>query len=195
VKDLGSERYVSITSFRRDGTGVATPVWVVTHDERLYVWTGAQTGKVRRIRRNPDVTVAACTIRGTVTGPPRRARAAIVAASERPEVWDLFRAKYRVQLLAITLTGRISRMLRRGSGQPADRVYLELTLAALADQLGNRHVLARRGDAHEGVEDLVVAEHRRARIGPAAAVAHGPGGVEQAAREHQCGWRHAGVDP
>jgi hypothetical protein len=65
-----------------------------------------------------------------VTGAPRQARAAIVAASERPEVWDLFRAKYRVQLLAIMLTGRISRMLRRGSGQRTDRVYLELTLAA-----------------------------------------------------------------
>jgi uncharacterized protein len=130
VKDLGSGRYVSITSFRRDGTAVATPVWVVPHDGRLYVWTGAQTGKVRRIRRNPDVTLAACTVRGRVTGPPRQARAAIVAASERPEVWDLFRAKYRVQLLAILLTGRISRMLIRRPAQPGDRVYLELTPAA-----------------------------------------------------------------
>ena len=37
VNDLGSERYVSITSFRWDGTAVATPVWVVPHDGRLYV--------------------------------------------------------------------------------------------------------------------------------------------------------------
>ena len=65
-----------------------------------------------------------------MTGPPRPARAAVVPASERPEVWELFRAKYRVQLLAITVTGRISRMLRRGRGQRSDRVYLELTLAA-----------------------------------------------------------------
>ncbi len=130
MNDLGSKRYVSITSFRRDGTAVATPVWVVPHDGRLYVWTGAQTGKVRRIRRNPDVTLAACTARGTVTGPPHRARAAIVPASERPEVWDLFRAKYRVQLGAIMLAGRISRMLRRRLGQPGDRVFLELTPAA-----------------------------------------------------------------
>jgi hypothetical protein len=83
-----------ITSFRQDGTAVATPVWVVTHDGRLYVWTGAQTGKVRR---NPDVALA---------------------------------AKYRAQLYAIMLAGRTSRMLRRWPGQPGDRVYLELTLAA-----------------------------------------------------------------
>ena len=129
VNELGSEHYVSLTSFRRDGTPVATPVWVIAHDGRLYVWTGARTGKVRRIRGNPEVTLAACTARGTVTGPPRRARAAIVPASERPEAWDVSRAKYRVQLQAIVLAGRPSKMVRRGSGQPAERVYLELTLA------------------------------------------------------------------
>jgi PPOX class probable F420-dependent enzyme len=130
VKDLGSERYVSLTSFRRDGTPVATPVWVVAHGGRLYVWTGAQTGKIRRIRGNPDVTLAACTARGTVTGPPSRAQAAIVPARERPEVWDQFRAKYRVQLRAIMLAERISRMVRRRPAQPDDRVYLELAPAA-----------------------------------------------------------------
>ena len=55
-----------------------------------------QTGKVRRIRGNPDVTLAACTARGTVTGPLRHARAAIVPASGRPGAWDIFRAKYRL---------------------------------------------------------------------------------------------------
>jgi PPOX class probable F420-dependent enzyme len=128
VTDLGSERYVSLTSFRRDGTPVATPVWVIGHDGRLYVWTGAQTGKVRRIRGNSDVTLAACTARGTVTGPPRPAQAAIVPASERPGVWDRFRSKYRMQLRAILWAERISTMLRRRSGQPGERVYLELTV-------------------------------------------------------------------
>lgn len=128
VNDLGGERYVSLTSFR-DGRPVATPVWVIAHDGHLYVWTGARTGKVRRIRHNPDVTLAACTARGTVTGAPRRAHARIVPASERPEVWNTFRAKYRVQLQAILLAERITKMVRRRSGQPGERVYLELTLA------------------------------------------------------------------
>jgi PPOX class probable F420-dependent enzyme len=130
VEDLGRERYVSLTSFRRDGTPVATPVWVVARGGRLYVWTGAQTGKVRRIRGNPDVTLAACTARGTVTGPPRHAQAAIVLGRERPDVWDQFLAKYGLQLRAILLAERISRLLRRRPAQPDDRVYLELTPAA-----------------------------------------------------------------
>jgi uncharacterized protein len=60
VADLGRERYISITTFRRDGTPVATPVWVVAEGGRLYVWTGAQTGKAKRIRHHPAVTVAPC---------------------------------------------------------------------------------------------------------------------------------------
>ena len=82
---------------------------------------------------NPDVTLAACTARGAVTGPPRRAHARIVPAGERPEVWNTFRAKYRVQLQAILLTERITKMVRRRSGQPGERVYLKLTLATPED--------------------------------------------------------------
>jgi PPOX class probable F420-dependent enzyme len=51
-------RYLSITSFRRDGTGKATPVWFVQEDGRLLVETDAGSFKVQRIRRNPSVTNA-----------------------------------------------------------------------------------------------------------------------------------------
>lgn len=129
MTDLGGERYLSVTTFRRDGTPVATPVWVAGTGGRLYVWTGAQTGKARRIRANPDVRLAACTARGTVTGPAVPAVAAIVPAAERPEVWDLFLAKYRLQLRAITYAGRIRNLLRRRPQAQGERTYLELTVA------------------------------------------------------------------
>jgi hypothetical protein len=51
-------KYLSLTSFKRDGTGVATPVWFVADGERLLISTDAQSFKVKRIRRNPRVTVA-----------------------------------------------------------------------------------------------------------------------------------------
>jgi len=128
VEDLGRERYLSLTSFRRDGTPVATPVWVVAHGGRLYVWTGGQTGKVRRIRANPAVTLAACTARGTVTGSPRQAQAVVVPADERPDVWARFLAKYGVQLRVILLAERIAGRLGRAPRLQRDgRVYLELT--------------------------------------------------------------------
>ena len=124
---LGRERYISITTFRRDESPVATPVWVVADSGRLYVWTGAQTGKAKRIRRNPAVMIAPCTARGTATGPAVPAQAQIVPFATRPQVWPLFLAKYGLQLRAILWSGRISGLLRRGR-PPAERVFLELTV-------------------------------------------------------------------
>jgi PPOX class probable F420-dependent enzyme len=65
LRGLQDERYVSLTTFRRDGTPVSTPVWVVTDDcNRLLVWSAATTWKVRRIRRDPRALVAAASFRG-----------------------------------------------------------------------------------------------------------------------------------
>jgi uncharacterized protein len=127
VADLGRERYISITTFRRDESPVATPVWVVADGGLLYVWTGAQTGKVKRIRRNPAVSVAPCTVRGTPTGPAVPAQAKVVPSGSRPQVWPLFLAKYGIQLRALVWFERISGLLRRGR-PPAERIFLELTL-------------------------------------------------------------------
>jgi PPOX class probable F420-dependent enzyme len=127
VGDLGRERYISLTTFRRDESPVATTVWVVADGGYLYVWTGAETGKAKRIKRNPAVTVAPCTMRGTPTGPAVAARSQIVPAASRPRVWPLFLAKYGIQLRATLLSGRISRLLQRGR-PPAERVFLQLTL-------------------------------------------------------------------
>src|SRR5450759_2258846 len=44
-------KYLSVISYKRDGTSVATPVWFVEEDGRLLVGTGAASGKVKRIRR------------------------------------------------------------------------------------------------------------------------------------------------
>jgi len=127
VADFGRERYISITTFRRDESPVATPVWVVADSGRLYVWTGARTGKAKRISHNPAVMVAPCTARGTPTGPAVPAQAQIVPSTDRPQVWPLFLAKYGIQLRAVVWSGRISGLLRRGQ-PPAERVFLELTL-------------------------------------------------------------------
>jgi uncharacterized protein len=128
VADLGASRYISITTFRRDGSPVATPVWVVADAGRLYVWTGSQTGKAKRVRHNPSVSLAPCTARGSVTGPSVAAQAQIVPASQRPDIWSKFQAKYGFQLRAILWAGGLGRRVRR-SPPPAPRVYLELTLA------------------------------------------------------------------
>lgn len=61
---ISGSRYVSLTTFKRDGTAVATPVWAVEDDGELLVWTRDDSGKVKRLRNRSDVTVTPCDARG-----------------------------------------------------------------------------------------------------------------------------------
>jgi len=65
---IRAQKYISLTTFRKTGTGVATPVWFGEENGKLYVMTLSKMGKTKRIRNNPQVRVAPCTMRGKVTG-------------------------------------------------------------------------------------------------------------------------------
>jgi PPOX class probable F420-dependent enzyme len=64
--EIRRSRYVSLTTYRKDGTAVATPVWHVVDDGVLFVVSDAQAWKVKRIRRDSRVRVTVCDIRGRV---------------------------------------------------------------------------------------------------------------------------------
>jgi PPOX class probable F420-dependent enzyme len=64
--ELGASRYVSLTTFRRDGTAVATPVWQAVNGDEMVVVSDAGAGKVKRIRNNGHVVVTACDFRGRI---------------------------------------------------------------------------------------------------------------------------------
>lgn len=94
-------KYLSITSYKRDGTGVATPVWFIMQDGRLLVETDAASGKVKRIRRNPAVQVAACTARGRLRGEQVPAVAEVLPESEVSGAERLIARKYRADIVMI----------------------------------------------------------------------------------------------
>ena len=103
---LAEERYISLTTFKRDGTPVSTPVWVVSDDgRRLLVWTGADTWKVRRLRRDPRVLVAASSFRGRERGDRIPGKARVV---DDLGLNDLLRSKYRWQKRALDRLNRKS---------------------------------------------------------------------------------------
>jgi PPOX class probable F420-dependent enzyme len=93
---LGAARYVLLTSFRKDGTPVATPVWAARDGNWLAVWTAADSGKVKRIRRSGRVTVAPCTARGKPLGPAVPAQAMLMDDAETRRVRGLIKRKYRI---------------------------------------------------------------------------------------------------
>ncbi len=114
---LAGNRYISLTTFREDGSPVATPVWVVSDDgERLLVWTASSTAKVRRVRGNPRVRVAPCTFRGRETGEPVAGEARVLAGSDAETlVTSLLRRKYGLQKRALEIQSAIARRFGRSS--------------------------------------------------------------------------------
>jgi PPOX class probable F420-dependent enzyme len=65
--------YISLTTFRKDGTGVATPVWLAAEAGELFIISDADAWKVKRIRRNSHVTIAVCDVRGRIAPDALRA--------------------------------------------------------------------------------------------------------------------------
>ena len=66
-------RYVLLTTYRRDGTGVAAPAWFAPAGQQLLVRTDARSAKVRRMRRDHRICVCICTARGCPTSKPAQA--------------------------------------------------------------------------------------------------------------------------
>ncbi|MEM7117248.1 MAG: PPOX class F420-dependent oxidoreductase [Chloroflexota bacterium] len=65
LNEISEAQYIALETFRKNGTGVVTPVWQTPEDGKLYVWTEANSWKVKRIRNNGRVRVAASDARGT----------------------------------------------------------------------------------------------------------------------------------
>ena len=91
---LRGKKYISLTTLRKTGAGVATPVWFGEEDGKLYVMTRSDMGKTKRIRNNPQVRVAPCTIRGKVTGPEFPAIARILPPEEHARARQAINRKY-----------------------------------------------------------------------------------------------------
>ena len=115
-------KYLSLTSYKRDGTGVATPLWFVTDGERLLALTDPASFKAKRIRRNPTVEIAPCSASGRHRGEPVTARATFLDAGELPRVKTLMARKYRVDRILILPVYRLVQSLRGKQGSGAEAV-------------------------------------------------------------------------
>ncbi len=66
--DLSKQKYINLITFRKSGTGVKTPVWFVQDGGSIFVRTVADSGKVKRVRNNAQVNIAACKADGALLG-------------------------------------------------------------------------------------------------------------------------------
>ena len=118
---LRGQKYCLIVTFKRDGTGVPTPIWFGLDDAgRLYFRTGADVAKVRRLRTNPRVLVAPCTLRGKPLANSIEGTARVVSVEEKPHAEATIQANYGL--------GR--RLYERGADSVgSDEAYVEIVPA------------------------------------------------------------------
>jgi PPOX class probable F420-dependent enzyme len=121
-------RYLSVTSFKRDGTGIATPVWSVSDGRRLFALTDLHSAKVWRMRRNPRVLIAPCRMNGKLRGEPVPARVEVLTGTaELERVRKLLLERYKTSYRLVMLVYRLGRRLR-GQRSIADGAALAITV-------------------------------------------------------------------
>jgi PPOX class probable F420-dependent enzyme len=114
MPSLPRSEYVSLTTFRRTGAPVPTPVWAAPDGEFLVVWTRADSGKVKRLRHTARVTVAPCDFRGRVLGDAVDGVAELIPAAERSTAVEALRRTYGLRFTVGDTAARLwHRVLRR----------------------------------------------------------------------------------
>ena len=121
LEQLGGEKYVSLTTFRRSGAAVPTAVWAVHDGDALLVVTNAASGKVTRLRHTTRVTLTPCDVRGRTADDPEVTEAHAVVVEDPAELrrlQGLLNEKYGLAARLVALGGK----LRPGSSTVEVRI-------------------------------------------------------------------------
>lgn len=124
IERLGTGKYLSLTTFKKDGSAVATPVWVARDGDELVVITDATSGKAKRIRNNASVRLAPCDMRGQVTGSSVDGSAQLTDSTGTKSVAAQVKRKYG---LAFSAIGWMEKLRRRSSDWVGIRIRIAET--------------------------------------------------------------------
>lgn len=125
---LRGKQYINLTTFRKNGAAVATPVWFAQDGERLFVMTTAETGKIKRIRNNGAVLVGVSDARGRAKGPTLSGMARVLPDTQAGRIEGLLNRKYGLIKRGFDLLMALLRLARRSAAH--DRVYIEIVPGA-----------------------------------------------------------------
>lgn len=128
-QSLAGERFVALTTFRRTGAAVATPVWIAGVGDALVVTTPAASGKVKRLKNDARVQLQPCSRSGKVApGAPTVEGSAVILGPDtaHPEEAAAIRRKYGLEYRIIVAIEGISRRVRK---QTSERLILRITTA------------------------------------------------------------------
>jgi PPOX class probable F420-dependent enzyme len=112
---FAAEKFVSLTTFKKDGTAVATPMWIGRDGDHLFFWTPADSWKAKRVRNNPRVVLVPCSRSGKVrhgAHPVDGVAEVITDAATVARLAGVIRGKYGLEFAIVTF---IERLLARGA--------------------------------------------------------------------------------
>ena len=121
---LSDEKYMLLTTFRRDGTPVSSPVWVVPLDGgKVGFYTSSGSGKAKRLAHTARVTVQPCDARGRLKAgtEPVEGTAQVVSGPELEAIRAKVVAKYGVMTKLAGVFNTIGGALKRKRIPYADR--------------------------------------------------------------------------
>jgi PPOX class probable F420-dependent enzyme len=118
VRGLKGYRYLNLTTFRKNGVAVVTTVWFALANDKIYVWTAKDSGKVKRIRNNATVQIAPSTRLGRPRGPMAAATARILSVTEQVEAQSVMDREFGWLKKFFALIWRL---------QGREEVYVEIT--------------------------------------------------------------------
>jgi PPOX class probable F420-dependent enzyme len=125
IETLAASKYLSLTTYRKNGDPVATPVWLVRDGDELNVITQKNSGKVKRIRNNSAVLLAPCDARGKIKGDSVPGQAILLDEQRSASVAQ--RIKNRYGLLGKILMWRGEREARKDPGKGQIGIAIRLT--------------------------------------------------------------------
>ena len=133
LAELDRAQYIALTTTKRDGTAVRTPVWFAVDGDTIVVVTESSSGKAKRIRNDAAVRLVRCDARGrTAAGAAELAgTAAILSGADDARADAVLARKYGLTWRAFGLATGLLRVLRRQASP--DRVHLGITLSEPTD--------------------------------------------------------------
>lgn len=133
--ELARARFISVTTFRKSGAAVSTPLWFAVAEERIVIWTGESSGKIKRLRHNPAVTVQRCDARGRTqsAAPVYTGTAVILDRADGPSVHAALDAKYTWQKRGLRWLNRIGTWFGR-KDSALDDAFISIALDDAPDE-------------------------------------------------------------
>jgi PPOX class probable F420-dependent enzyme len=132
MAELDGARYILLTTFKRDGSAVASPVWITGSHGTYGFTTGDRAWKTRRLRHDPTVQVQACGIRGRIKPGAVLYRGTGEVLTDPDDVHTAeaaLSAKYGWQFRATKVADRLSATVGRGEPQRVVAIRLHLSEA------------------------------------------------------------------